>query len=236
MAWKLAGVKTQFSDYTQGDLWGSNVVATFKMAYSPSIGKFKETPKLDWHETIMMNEHHKGETWVFDTNMYTHNPSSNTLLVWSARYVTAYDYAVQGGATVKGYSKLLAKNGTPVKAKDLEKAGDGKAKADAVRKYLSSKGGFLEIQIQDIPSINKPDAGEHKERVLLFNIGVVGGTHVKAYQYLDLDGDKPTSAWVRKAGDGWGVSGFKTTGMKKVSAPGNVSSARGPRFTAGECW
>jgi hypothetical protein len=226
-----------FSDFSEGSLFGTNVIATYRVACSPSIGKFQETPRLDWHETIMMNEHHNGETWDFDTNMYTHNPTSATLLVWAARYVVAYDLASGGGHTGKGYSKLLTKSGGKVTAKELGKVSGAAEKADAVRKYLKSKGGILEIQIHDIPSINKPDADEHKERLLLFNVGVEkGGSKVKAYQYLDVDGSKPSSQWVRKAGAGWAVSGLKTTGLKKVGPPSLVSSKRGATFTAGECW
>lgn len=239
MSWKLLGVKLAFTDFSAGTLWGTNVVATFRLAYSAPLvgGKFKELPRLDWHETIMMNEHHKGETWVFETNMYTHNPLSRTLEVWPQRYIAAHN-EIHGGLTPsKGYAKLLTKSGGAIKPKDLVKATDDKGRAESVRKYLSSKSGVLEIQIHDIPSINKPKAGEHKERLLLFNIGLVGGgTKVKAYQYLDLDGDKPASDWVRQAGKGWGVSGLKTTGLKSVGAPAGVTAGGGPNFGDGECW
>ena len=238
MTWKLQGVKLTFSDLNSDGKFGTNLNATFRMQYSASLvpGKFKEMPKLDWHETIMMNEHHNNETWVFDTNMYTHNAGSATLLIWPKRYFVAYDTAHGGGNFGKGASKLLAKNGSAVKAKDLAKAGNDKDKAEAVREYLRTKGGILEIEIWDIPCIRMPDAGVHKERVLLFNIGVIGSPHVKAYQYLDVDGDKPTSQWVRKHGMGWGVSGFKTTGMKKVSPPSDVT--KGGAFTPsnGKFW
>jgi hypothetical protein len=235
--WKLMGIKMAFSDFNAGELWGTNVVATYRLGYAPSMGSFKETPRLDWHETIMMNDHGKGETWVFDTNMYTHNPTSRTLEVWPKRYIAAYEAASGQNSLSKGYAKLLNKSGAAVKAADLGKASSAEDKADAVRSYLKSKGGVLEIQIHDIPSINKPDNDEHKERLLLFNVGVEGGgPKVKAYQYLDVDGAKPAGQWVRKAGEGWGVSGLKTTGLKKVAPPSLVSAKRGASFVAGECW
>jgi insecticidal toxin complex protein TccC len=237
MGWKLMGIKTAFSNFAEGSLFGSNVVATYRLGYAPSMGSFKEMPRLDWHETIMMNDHGEGETWVFDTNMYTHNPTSKTLEVWPKRYIVAYDAAGGQGAPIKGYCKLLSKTGAPVKAAELDKAKDDAGKADAVRKYLKSKGGILELQIHDIPSINKPEKGERKERLLLFNVGVEGGgAKVKAYQYLDVDGDKPAGQWVRKAGTGWAVSGLKTTGLKKVAPPSLVSAPRGANFVTGECW
>jgi hypothetical protein len=237
MAWKLLGVKLAFSDLSGSELFGTNVIATFRIAYPKSSSAFKELSRLDWHETIMMNDHGKGETWVFDTNMYAHNPLSRTLEVWPQRYLVAYDLARGGHGAAKGYSKLLTKSGAAVKAKDLEKVNDPKGQADAIRDYLSTKGGMLEIQIHDIPSIRVPKAGERKERLLLFNIGLVGGGgKVKAYQYLDVDGDKPSSEWERKAGTGWGVSGMKTTGLEKVQPPSNVAAKAGATFAPGECW
>jgi hypothetical protein len=238
MGWKLLGVKLDFSDLGGSELFGTNVIATYRLGYTKSSGgKFTEMPRLDWHETIMMNDHGKGETWVFDTNMYTLNPLSRTLEVWPQRYLVAYDLARGGAGAAKGYSKLLTKSGAAVKVKDLEKAPTPQGQADAVRKYLASKGGILEIQIHDIPSIRVPKAGERKERLLLFNLGLVGGgSKVKAFQYLDLDGDKPRSEWVREHGAGWGVSGLKTTGLNKVAPPANVAQKEGATFAAGECW
>jgi hypothetical protein len=39
-----------------------------------------------------MNDCQNNQCWVFDTNMYEHNPCSQTLIVWAARYVEAYRY------------------------------------------------------------------------------------------------------------------------------------------------
>jgi hypothetical protein len=239
MGWQLKGVKMKVESLNGSELWGTNFKAVFRVLYVPSGDKFEELPILDWHEKIMMNEHHDHETWEFETNMYKHNPLSNTLKAWPARYPLAYDAAngkKPNPVDYKGYSRLLTKSGSSVKGKLLDKATSPDDKAEAVRKYLQANGGMLEILIHDIPSINKPKPGVHKERLLLFNVGIKGGTHVKAYQYLDMDGSKPPGKWVRKHGTGWGKTALDTTGLQAVSPPAMVSNKRAATFIAGECW
>jgi hypothetical protein len=241
MGWTLQSVTATCSDFETGELFGTNFIATYKLVYNSStFGTFKETPKLDWHETIMMNEWHKGETWVFDTNMYTHNPLSKTLEIWPKRYVESYKFSKGTPWTGKGHAKLFDKKGVALGLKSLPDKTDDVARAEAARSYVKSNGAILEIKIHDIPSINKPRQGEgatHKERLLLFNVGVEeGGPKVQAYQYLVVDSSKPQSAWTRKHGLGWAISGLKTTGLKKVAAPPGVAQPRQPTFFAGECW
>jgi len=238
--WTLQTVNATCSNYDTGELFGSNFIATFRLKYSPSaFSKFKETPLLDWNETIMMNEHHKGEHWVFNTNMYKHNPLSKTLEIWAKRYIAAYDSARGAPFFGKGHSKLFDKNGMPVQAQALRQAADPKGKADAVRHYLKAHGGILEIQIHDIPSINKPKPADatHKERLLSFNCGVEGGgPRVKAYQYLVVNSAQPTHQWVRRCQLGWGMAGLKTSGLRPVPPPPQVANPRPPVFVSGECW
>ena len=241
MGWTLQSVNATCSDFETGELFGTNFVATYRLQYNSStFGSYKETPRLDWHETIMMNEHHKAESWVFDTNMYTHNPLSKTLEIWPKRYVESYAAANGQPFSGKGHVKLFDKNGATVSAKALGTKTEVTAKAEAVRSYLKSNGGIFEIKIHDIPSINKPRTGEaatHKERLLLFNVGVEEmGLKVQAYQYLIVNSAVPQAQWTRKHGLGWGVSGLKTSGLKKVAAPPGVSNVRAPMFFPGECW
>jgi hypothetical protein len=242
MGWHLESVTATCSDFETGELFGTNFIATYRLKYNSStFGSYTETPKLDWHETIMMNEHHKGETWVFDTNMYTLKPLSNTLKIWARRYVEGYKATKGQPCTDKGHARLFDKNGAALTAKSLPDKTDDAAKAEAARSYLKSNGGIFEIKIHDIPSINKPKPGEaavHKERLLLFNIGVegIGAPKVQAYQYLVVNSAQPQSSWVRKHGIGWGMSGIKTSGLKKVPTPGSVSNPSPPTFFAGECW
>ena len=235
--WTLRSIAGTFTDHNTPQLYGTNFVVTYKLHYKPSkVGKFVETPMLDWDETIMMNEHHKSQTWIFHTNMYSHNPTSKTLEIWPKRYVEAYNAANGKPFSGKGYSKLFDDKGAPVKKKALSGAANNKAKADAVRGYLKKNGGLLEIQIHDIPSINKPSGDDHKERLLMFNCGVVGdGNRVKAEQYLNVDGSKPMSDWNRRFQLAWGT-GLKITGLSKVVPPAGVSNKRDAVFFPGESW
>ena len=43
-------------------------MATFRLMHdNTAFRKFVEVPRLEWNETIMMDEHSTGETWVFNT-------------------------------------------------------------------------------------------------------------------------------------------------------------------------
>ena len=239
-SWKLERLTTHSSPMN-APYFGTNYHAIFHLKYTPStFGKFEELPKLDWHETIMMNDHQTHQNWVFDTNMYEHNPCSATLIVWARRYLEAYRYVagtapyVQKGKvelkTTAGAKVTMAQLGGPI-------AGDA-AQAEMVRSYLRRNGGQLIIEIHDIPGINIPTAGQHKERLLLFNIGVVGlPLRSKAEQYLNVQYGVPQGNWQREFSDnGWPRGGLKTTGTVNVPPPAGVSNVRAPMFTAGECW
>lgn len=236
--WSLLSVNAQVTPFDTGELFGNNVKAVFKLKYtSATIGSWAETPMLSWHEKIMMNEHHKGETWVFETNMYAHNPNSKTLEIWPQRYIAAYQNAHNQARMGKGYCKLLDKNGQIVAGAKLGTHTTNLAKAEAVRKYLKSNSGILEIEVHDIPSINIPSGADpsHKERLLLFNCGVVGsGVTFKAYQYLNVDSSQPKTSWGRDAGLSWAKTELDTTGLKVVSPPQMVSMQRAANFMQGE--
>lgn len=230
------------SDPLNGATFGTNFRAHYKLRYTPSpmFDKFVEPPKLDWHEKIHMKEHHKNEWWEFETNMYEHNPCSNSLLVWPRRYIEAYNNAASlpvGSINMKGSSKLLDKRGTPVPVKALgANIMDNGKRADAVRNYLKHHGGYLVIEVHDIPSINIPTGNEHKERLLIFNCGVEGGgLRLQAEQYLDVDGGRPQGTWVRRFNMTWKES-WSTYGFNKVTTPIGVSNIRPPAFGTGECW
>lgn len=231
------------SDPLNSATFGTNFRAHYKLRYTPSpmFDKFVEPPKLDWHEKIHMKEHHKGEWWEFETNMYTHNPLSVTLMVWPRRYLEAYANTanVPSGAApnMKGSCKLLDKRGMAVQGKELGlNINDNNKRSDAVRNYLKKHGGILAIEIHDIPSINIPTGNEHKERLLVFNCGVVGGSlRLQAEQYLNVDAAQPQGNWGRRFNMTW-MESWATTGLRKVAAPSGVANPRAPAFGSGECW
>lgn len=239
-SWTLQSVSHTSALNDTSELFGNHYVVDFKLRYAKSaFGGYKETPKLYWHEVIMMNDHKAGEHWTFTTNMYEHNPLSKTLEVWAKRYVAAYAHAAgTPDPLMKGSSVLVDTRGQPVPIAKIGKGIFDKTKqADAVRAYLKGHGGGLDIRIDDIPSINIPRNGEHKERLLIFDCGVVGGgPRTKAIQYLVVDQAVQKSQWTRRFDLAWTMTGLKTTGLKVVSAPASVSAPRTPVFATGECW
>jgi hypothetical protein len=236
--WTLDSVTPSNSNYDTAELYGTNVIVTYKLRYRQSIfSSFTETPRLDWHEKFIMKEHHNGTWWEFEANMYEHNPCSNTLKIWAGRYIHAYKAAMGlPDLATKGSSKLLKSNGGPITPKDLKPSLSlDSEKANAVRDYLKSNGGFLEITIHDIPSINRPKATDHKERLLQFKCGVVlGTTSWQGEQLLNLNGATHESTWTRDFSASHPA--FNTTGLTQVAAPTMVSNPRKPCFMPGECW
>ncbi len=222
--------------------FGNEYRAVFHLRYAPSpLGTFKELPRLDWHETIMMNDRQNNECWLFDNNMYEHNPTSATLLVWARRYVEAYRYVANLGRGVqRGRVEFKTANGSPVRINDLRpNLTNGQEQADAVRSYLKRHGGQLIIEIHDVPGINPPtQQGQHKERLLLFNIGVTGmPLRSKAEQYLNVQFGVAPANWDREFNaNRWTRARLNTTGLAPVAVPPGVGTPRAALFTAGECW
>jgi hypothetical protein len=237
--WTLESLHTD-STPMNGGVFGTNFHATFLMRYTTStFGLYQETPQLDWHETIMMNEYHKQQCWVFDTNMYTHNPGSNTLVIWARRYIEAYRTAGNLGSMIKGKSQLTTSTGADVTIQDLgANLTDSAQQADAVRSYLKRKGGCLVIAIHDIPGIHAPTGTDHKERLLLFNIGVLGvGVRRRAEQYLNVQAGVHPVNWQREFSNiGWTRTRLNTTGLQTVPPPPAVALGKPPQFLPGECW
>ncbi|MBL8964984.1 MAG: hypothetical protein KF787_00310 [Phycisphaeraceae bacterium] len=236
--WTLQNVTGTTSNHDTGELFGTNVEVEFTLVYRPaSVGFFAETPHLDWHERFVMKEHHKGEWWEFESNMYTHNPCSNTLLVWPKRYTEAYLSATgqPKSAMLKGGVVMKTINGQPMPPNAIPAGiADQAAQADAVRSYLKKSGGMLIITIHDIPSITRPPQGEHYERMLEFDCGIVsGGPRFRGVQLLDLDGSAPPATWFRNFMHS-APGPLQTAGLRKVPAPVGVSNPRTPVFSSGE--
>ncbi|HLO40011.1 MAG TPA: hypothetical protein VK176_03240 [Phycisphaerales bacterium] len=236
--WTLERIVTENSNFDTTELFGTNFRARFWLRYSPGIlKKFKEMPMLDWHERILMREHHKNQWWVFETNMYEHNPLSNTLKVWPRRYIAAYDRAngyIEPG--MKGYAKLHDQDGRPVPIEKLGAADTEPKKAEAVRSYLKNKGGIMIIEIHDIPSILIPKNGEHKERLLKFNVGVKGQQlRGIGEQYLVVNQALPKTGWTRQFNGAW-TTVWNPGTSPKVEPPTSVSAPRDAMFSDGEYW
>ncbi len=241
-SWTLEKLSARFSPLNTTANFGHNFHANYLMKYSTdAFGKFVETPKLDWHEKVIKAELNDGEWHEYELNMYTLKPNSKTLEIWSRRYIEAYLKAFgrpTSPAVLKGSSTLLDKSGMPVPGTRLEKnLSDGGKQADAVRSYLKRYGGILSIEVHDIPSISLPlQANRHTERLLIFNVGVENGAlRQQAEQYLNVDANTPQANWTQHFALNWAKS-WSSRGLRKVQAPGNLTTPVAPVWKSGECW
>ena len=224
--WTLESINCQFTKLN-GQTYGHNVYGNFRLKYTPALfSGFKDTPKLIWYEKIMMVQHDKGERWFFEVDQYLRNPFSPTMRTWYERYVFAYNKAC-GYRAGKGKSELLDRNGRAVSIDTLGRGITNPGeKANAVRSYLKNHGGIMEIQIHDVPAINKPKEGKtvHKERLLQFDCGVEGmAPRFKLEQYLVVDSSKEEKKWESLCRTGWTKTVAIPTECKKVVPPSDVS-------------
>lgn len=240
--WSVKNISATQSPLDRTDTGYGNVFdVKFEMEYekTPSV-EFEEMPLLDWHEKFTVLEHGKEEWWTFEANMYEHNRTSRTLKVWTRRYVTAYETAMgldsslfggRGSCTLYKKKSLFGK-----KVTKLPKMEDDQAKADAVREYLRRKGGKLEIVISDRPAlIIKPDQPINKERLLLFDVGVMipGSRRWTGYQHLVVNGSSQTrdASVHSKRQDLVPPSGYREVDPDPI-----VSNPRDFPMSAGESW
>jgi hypothetical protein len=220
----------------RNDVFGNYFVVTFKLKYSPPrFGSFTEMPRLEWKETITMLEKRKGTWWQIDVDQYQRDPDSRTFTSWVNRYVWAHGQVTGQRYGADAPVKLFDEKGGRLPATTFARTQDSKTAADEVRSYLKSRGGIMEITVEDKPGINKPTGGDttfHKHRILTFDCGVgSGGPRVKAYQTLIVDGAVPEAQWRRECEVSSFSSPFSTAGLTKGPPPADVSIVK--PFTGG---
>jgi hypothetical protein len=241
--WSLISLETENSPIDPGVdklNYGTNFQVTYKLRYKPSyFTKFKEPPNLDWYEKIYMKFTKTKEYWRWEGNWYNLNPASKTLMVWMQRYKVAYQNAILKARSDKGNSFLLDTHEAPIVAADVLEEGltQGAEQAEEVRNYLKEYGGFLKITVHDVPGIIKRENDTVKERLLLFDVGLVGNTkdRRRAEQYLYVDPSKPEAEWIREftVGD-WTRDGIQFVGdYAKIDPPEDVSKVKIPEYPSG---
>lgn len=237
--WSFDRADVETSPYDTPQLFGNNIRVTMKITYHPAkLGRFVEMPKLEWTEKFIVIEHHRRQRWEFESDMYRHNPSSATLVIWRQRYFTAYDDAHGVPRLGLGSSRLLDTTGRAVPPSRLTGVvgDDRRAKTKAVQDYLKQNGGSLSIVVHDRPALNLPrqvtedgrQVWEDKERLLLFRCHVGGiGQAFTGMQYLHVDGAQPRQTWDRS----WRPSHIMPDlpiphGYARVESPSIVSNSR----------
>jgi len=191
-----------------------------ELRYTPVAGgHFTEPPALEWHERIVMLEHHKQEQWEVSRDQARYVPLAPTLRVWWERYVAAFD-ADNYPYSSRGTSVVLDNNRHVVRfTAALGEVWNSERKSQAVRKYLAQHGGTLRVAIYDIPALGRPDPGihVHKERLLIITAGLQGiGQKARWTQHLEIDTALPSGQWQRSCSPNCHVldlpkpPGFKT--------------------------
>lgn len=232
--WSIINISCTHSPIN-ANTYGHNVCGTFRLKYTPAMfASFADTPQLIWHEQITMIRHDLRQWWQFEVNQYIRNPFSPTMRTWFERYPKAYEYA-RYNTFGKGRVQLFDKTGQKVVYTNLgtNLANDGE-KAKAVRKYFAKNGGILEIEINDVPAIKKPESDDtttHKERLLLFDCGVDGLTGgFKAEQYLEINAARPVDEWQSSCQVGWVRNSLNIPeGYTKVDPPADVTIDKSER-------
>jgi len=229
--WTLEDISGSSTDLNPGETFGTNWKLKMKLKYTANLlGKWTESPQLNWHERFTTLWHHQGTYWTFEHNMFDLKPTSPTFHAWSMRYIDAYNFVT--GNYHQGYKGSVTMH--DVNGRVINNTAMGKKtgltdpqKAEATRSYLKSNGGILEVEIHDVPAIGIKTKGKHVERLLLFECGLAGGRHISAMQYLDVNTDNPQDTWKRE----FKISSFSRMdqphhGLRLIPTPLDVATAK----------
>lgn len=237
--WRLENITEPRVELMAGTLCGHHVIATFTLRYTPGFFSFEETPLLDWHERITVIEHHNRTYWQLTANQYLRHPTAITMEPWARRYVDAYrsvmgpDPEEDTGPNKKPpppppppQTRLLDMRGVPLTPDVLTPAPKrwlAREKRESVQAYLKKRGGIFETTIHDKPEILKTPNPVWRERLLEFDIGVVGNRKLRwrLCQYLEYDSTQPELRLTRISQPEWPP--LNTAGLTRV--PPNAAAA-----------
>lgn len=224
--WSLMSATPSISD--RNDVYGHYFEITFRLKYTTSmIGRFTESPILEWKETITMIEESNDTWWFAEFDQFGRLPDSPTFAQWTYRYCLAYDALTLGNYAANQPSRLYDKNGGKLPPNTFLKVRSNKDRADAVRNYLKRNGGILEVRVKDSPGINKPkDNMVKKHRILTFDCGLRGmGLRVKAVQTLHVQG-MIENQWTRSCILSEISYPYKTNRLDRIAAPADVTKVK----------
>jgi hypothetical protein len=237
-SWSLVNIRTWNSN-RDGEVFGHYMPVVFRLKYTPSlIGSFKEMPALEWKEVITLLDHAKGEYWVYVGDQYRRNISSPTFATWTYRYILAY-VSTRAGTPfdeITSPAVLYDRNGRQVPSNALPDVNSNPDRANAVRDYLKRNGGMMDCLVRDSPGVQtpRPEDQTDKERLLTFDCGLEGtAQRVYAWQYLKVASARPAHQWTRQFKWDNASPGLKTTGLRRVPPPDNVTQFKPGGLGAG---
>lgn len=194
--WKLSSVGLKAEPYIDSNTVGSRVSVTLNLNYIADGTPFIDTPALTWHENIKTSDLTRDRHWQFDTDLYRHQPRSQTFFVWRNRYQEAFHYArSRDKARFRGNVKLLTRLGLPAESRFFQATDDPVEQARQVKKYLQRHGGQLRVTVVDLPQMRLINAA--RERVVRFDVGFENHPNLVHFnQVIYLDAQNRGQAFV----------------------------------------
>jgi hypothetical protein len=234
MPWSLDNLWiSEESLITSPRQFGHNLKVTFLLRYTPVPNNpYVETPFLRWKEKIVMLDHTSRQRWDATRDQARYAPDSATLIAWIRRYIMGHtaDHFRKGSVSLLDNQRHLVQF---IVRGEIDDA----AKAESVRNYLDTYGGYLQIELHDIPSLGIPLQGTvfDRERLLLIDCGIAGRPRgIFWSQHLRMSSAVPQQQWQRQSWRSWPLVDLPTPpGFSLVLAPTGPSTY-GPRPGSGE--
>jgi hypothetical protein len=220
MTWSLDNLWiSEESLITSPRQFGHNLKVTFLLRYTPVPNRpYMETPFLRWKEKIVVLDHTSRERWEATRDQARYSPTSGTLIAWIRRYIMGHTPEVSR----KGSVSVLDIHQQPVKFTARGQLDDA-AKAESVRDFLAKYGGYLQIELHDIPSLGISAQGTvfDRERLLLIDCGIAGRPRgIFWSQHLRMSNAVPQPQWQRQSWRSWPLVDLPTpAGFSQVLAP-----------------
>jgi hypothetical protein len=226
MPWSLDNLWiSEESLITSPRQFGHNLKVTFLLRYTPVPNNpYVETPFLRWKEKIVMLDHTSRQRWDATRDQ--------ALIAWIRRYIMGHtaDHFRKGSVSLLDNQRHLVQF---IVRGEIDDA----AKAESVRNYLDTYGGYLQIELHDIPSLGIPLQGTvfDRERLLLIDCGIAGRPRgIFWSQHLRMSSAVPQQQWQRQSWRSWPLVDLPTPpGFSLVLAPTGPSTY-GPRPGSGE--
>jgi hypothetical protein len=235
--WRVLGVTGSGENLDTSETFGHTFRVRIVLEHRPSsafaasnLQPFEEPPTLQWNEKISFLNHKKETFWDWSGDLYAFKRNrSVTFKPWRSRYYEAYNTAMMASThplMLRGSVELLDERDRGIRITHLPRQPipqDDRQKAEVIRRFISRNICRLVVDIHDRPAIHVSPhqdkwAEVHKERLLLFDCGV-GGTRVRASQYLKVKGSDPKTTWQRSFQMHWGSANLPSHNYLREFSP-----------------
>lgn len=199
-SWTLSTVKIKSSNVVNNVSIGSRVDVTLTLMYKAMSKSFIDMPNLQWNESIKFKKNNN--KWIYEANMFDHNPHSRFFFPWINRYIEAYHYIKSSDKkNFNGNVKVYKNDLGMISPNEIKHASSVKDMIRSVQDYLSKKGGVIEITLTDLPRLIRTYHTKNAERVLGFNVAFDDRSVLKFYQGISLPTDSEGTAFISMSDD-----------------------------------